>query len=138
MERFLMGLIKQLIREIKRILSNIFGFITRRDTKKKRRARIQEPVEIPRSWEKGSSQPRKTEQLARIKYKRRIPGLKQINRVLAGLWLFMNFVFSQVLLGNIGSQAQWMFLFFLGNCYFILKYLWGSRKDEKRKTISTI
>ena len=129
-----MGLIKQLIRGIKRMLSNVFGFLTRRDSKKKRRERYEEPVEVPRSWGKpGEGMTHKTEQLPRIKYKRRIPGLKQINRILAGFWLFMNFVFSQFLLGSIGSQAQWIFIFFLGNCYFIIKYLWGSRRDESGK-----
>lgn len=132
-----MGLVKQLIRGLKRSLGNLFGFITRRDSKSKRRARYQEPIEVPRSWgEKSRGSPAKSDQIVRIKYKRRIPGLKSLNRFLAGFWLFMNFIMSQFLLGSIGSQAQWLFIFFLGNCYFILKYLWGSRKDEKRQTVS--
>ena len=121
-----MGLIKQLIRALKRIISNVFGFITRR---KKKRSRY---VEVPRSWE-GKREPREKDQLIRIKHKKKIPGLRTINRALAGIWLFMNFVFSQFLLGSIGSQAQWVFFFFLGNCYFIAKYLWGSRTHEKKE-----
>ena len=127
-----MGLIKKLIRSLKSMISNIFGFIIRRDSKKKRRERYQEPITVPRSWEEDASKPRKKD-LIRIRYKRRIPGLKKINRFLAGIWLFMNFVFSQFLLGSIGSQAQWIFIFFLGNCYFIMKYLWGSRREEHAK-----
>lgn len=128
-----MGLIKQFIRGIKGLLSNIFGFITRRDSRKKRRARYEKDVTVPRSWEPGKGKEPRDEQLIRIKYKRRVPGLKMINRLLAGIWLFMNFVFSQFLLGSIGSQAQWLFFFFLGNCYFIMKYLWELRKDERKK-----
>jgi len=136
-----MGLIKQLIRGIKRIFSNVFGFLTRRDSKKKRRERLQQPPTVPRSWEgKEGTYPRarKPDQMIRIKHRKRVPGLRMINRFLAGLWLLMNFVFSQFLLGSIGSQAQWVFFFFLGNCYFIMKYLWSSRKDEGRKTISKV
>lgn len=129
-----MGLIKQLIRSVKKLISNVFGFITRRDSRKKRRARYQEPTKLHKSWEPGKGkEPGKNEQLIRIKYKRKIPGLKKINRFVAGIWLFLNFVFSQFLLGSIGSEAQWVFFFFLGNCYFIAKYLWGSRKDERKK-----
>ena len=129
-----MGLIKQLIRSIKKPISNIFDFILRRDSRKKRRARYQEPTKLHKSWRPGKGkEPEKNEQLVRIKYKRKIPGLKKINRFVAGIWLFLNFVFSQFLLGSMGSQAQWVFFFFLGNCYFIAKYLWGSRKDERKK-----
>lgn len=122
-----MGLIKQIIRALKRMLSNVFGFITRR---KRKPARYDE---VPRSWE-GKGEPRQKDQLIRIKHKRRIPGLREINRFMAGIWLFINFVFSQFLLGSMGSQAQWTFIFFLGNCYFIGKYLWSSRKHERQKT----
>jgi len=134
MEENLMGLIRQLIRSVKKTISNFFWFLTRRrDSKKKGRTRDQEPIKLHRSWEPGKGEPRKSKQLVRIKYRRRIPGLKKINRFVAGIWLFLNFVFSQFLLGSIGSQAQWVFVFFLGNCYFIAKYLWGSRKDERKK-----
>jgi len=132
MEEILMGLGKQLIRSVKKNISNVFEVLTRRKGSKK--ARDQEPIELHRSWQPGKGKPNKSEQLIRIKYKRRLPGLKKINRFVAGIWLFMNFVFSQFLLGSIGSQAQWVFFFFLGNCYFIAKYLWGSRKDERKKT----
>lgn len=131
-----MGLIKQLIRAIKRILSNVFGFLTRRDSKRKRRERLQQPPTVPRSWgKKEEAMTHRATELPRIKYKRKIPGLRMINRFLAGIWLLINFVFSQFLLGSIGSQAQWTFIFFLGNCYFIIKYLWGSRRgDSQPKT----
>lgn len=125
-----MGLGKQLIRFIKKTISNFFGALTR---KRKKETRSDEPIKLHSSWEPGKEESRKSEQLIRIKYKRRIPGLKKINRFVAGIWLFLNFVFSQFLLGSIGSQAQWVFVFFLGNCYFIAKYLWESRKDERKK-----
>ncbi len=123
-----MGLMKHLIRSLKNMIKNIFGFVLR----KKRKSR-DEPITVPRSWKKQSeSKPEKaTKKTVIIKYKRRIPGLRKLNRILAGALLVINFVFSQFLLGSIGAAAQPVFLIFLGNCYIIIKYLWLSRKKEE-------
>lgn len=125
-----MGLGNKIIRSLKRMLKNIFGFITR----KKRRKKTQgEPTMIPASWQKPGDQIPGEEKLIRIKHRKRIPGLRQIKRFLAAIWLLMNFVISQFLLGSIGAQAQPVFFFFLGNSFFLLDYLWKTRSkpDEK-------
>lgn len=122
-----MGLMKQLSRSLKNLIDNIFGFITRK--KKKRRRLEEKPIVVPRSWKKESKPEKATEKII-IKYKRKIPGLRQLNRILAGFLLIINFVFSQFLLGSVGAAAQPVFLIFMGNCYVIVKYLWLSRKNE--------
>lgn len=130
-----MGLIKKLIRGLKGKISYFFGVIIHGDSKKRRKKQYQQPDVVPRSWGKpGEKRTGKqyADSLPRITYKRRVPGLKTVNRIGAGIWLFLNFVFSQFLLANIGNQAQWTFVFFLGNCYFIAKYLWGSRDESKK------
>lgn len=120
-----MGLINQLIRSLKNMIKNIFGFVLR----KKRKRSTDETIIVPRSWKKQSkSKPQKANII--IRHKRKIPGLRQLNRILAGFLLIINFVFSQFLLGSIGVAAQPVFLIFLGNCYIIIKYLWLSRKKE--------
>ena len=119
-----MGLINQLIRSLKNMIKNIFGFVLR----KKRRSR-DKPITVPRSWKKKTERKPKKATII-IKYKRKIPGLRQFNRILAGFLLIINFVFSQFLLGSVGVAAQPVFLIFLGNCYIIIKYLWLSRKKE--------
>ena len=122
-----MGLMKQLRRSLKNLIDNIFGFITRK--KRKRRGSREKPIVVPRSWKKESKPEKVTEKII-IKYKRKIPGLGRLNRILAGFLLIINFVFSQFLLGSVGAAAQPVFLIFMGNCYIIIKYLWLSRKKE--------
>lgn len=126
-----MGLINQLIRSLKNMIKNVFGFLFRK--KRKRKGSGEEPIIVPRSWSKQSeSKPGKAPRKSIIvKHKRKIPGLRQLNRILAGFLLIINFVFSQFLLGSVGAAAQPVFLLFLGNCYIIVKYLWGSRKKEE-------
>ena len=124
-----MGLIKQLRRSLKNLMDNIFGFITRK--KRKRRGSREKPIVVPRSWgKKDEGMTHRAIELPRIKYKRKIPGLGRLNRILAGFLLIINFVFSQFLLGSVGAAAQPVFLIFMGNCYIIIKYLWLSRKKE--------
>ena len=125
-----MGFINQLIRSIKNMIKNIFGFVLRK--KRKRKGSEEEPIVVPRSWKQPSEgKPEKaTKKTIIIRHKRKIPGLRQLNRILAGFLLIINFVFSQFLLGSVGVAAQPVFLIFLGNCYIIIKYLWLSRKKE--------
>ena len=118
-----MGLINQLIRSLKNIIKNILGFMLR-----KKRGSRDEPIIVPRSWKKEKKPEKET---IIIKHKRKIPGLRQLNRILAGFLLIINFVFSQFLLGSVGVAAQPVFFIFLGNCYIIIKYLWLSRKKEE-------
>jgi len=127
-----MGLMNQLSRSIKEMVNNIFGFFSR-NKKKRRRSRDDEPIRLHRSWEKEDKEPRSRKgkkQLIVVKHKRKIPGLREFNKILAGFLLLVNLIFSQFLLGSIGAGAQPMFLIFLGNSYIIFRYLWGSRKKE--------
>ena len=122
-----MGLLNQLIRSLKRQINNVFGFVFR---KKKKRS-SDEPIIVPRSWKQSKREPEKAaKKTIIIRHRRKIPGLRQLNRILAGFLLIINFVFSQFLLGSVGAAAQPVFLIFLGNCYIIIKYLWISRKKE--------
>ena len=131
-----MGLIKMFFRSLKNFVGNIFDFITRKDKKKRKKT---EEVIVPRSWKEtndpniGSGSKQKKD-LIRIKHKRKIPGLKRINQLIGGFFLLVNFIISQFALASLGSQAQWLFWIFLGNCYFILKYLWGSRRESDAET----
>lgn len=123
-----MGLLNQAIRDFKQLLRNIFRSLFG----KKKRTK-DEPVRVPESWMKQDEKPSK--QLGKkpvvvVKYKKRIPGLKTINRILAGIMLLFNLVFSQFLLGSVGVGAQPMFLFFLLNSYIIFRYIWITRKKE--------
>jgi len=120
-----MGLINQLIRSLKRHINNVFGFVFRK------KESSDEPIVVPKSWQKPEKTGKKAAKTTVIiRHKRKVPGLKQLNRVLAGFLLVINFVFSQFLLGSVGAAAQPVFLIFMGNCYIIAKYLWGSRKKE--------
>jgi len=122
-----MGLIKQLIRYSKRQINNVFGVFF-----KKKKASDDEQIIVPRSWQKPEKAPEKADKKAIIvRYKRKVPGLRQLNRILAAFLLIINFVFSQFLLGSIGAATQPVFFIFLGNCYIIIKYLWLSRKKEE-------
>ena len=122
-----MGLMKQLSRSLKNLIDNIFGFLFGK--KRKRKRSRDEPIIVPRSWKKPSESKsqKATKKTIIIRHKRKILGLRQFNRILAGALLFLNFVMSQVMLGNIGAAALPFFLIFLGNCYIIARYLWGSR-----------
>ena len=122
-----MGLIKQLSRSLKNLIDNIFGFITRK--KRKRRGPREKPIVVPRSWRKESKPEKATEKII-IKYKRKIPGLRKLNQILAGFLLIINFVFSQFLLGSIGAAAQPIFWLFIANSYCLALLLWKYRTKE--------
>jgi len=118
-----MGILNQGIRYLKGSLSNLF---------RKKKKKKQDPTEatvVPRSWIKPEAQPKPTP--FTIKYKRRIPGLRAIKRILAGILLLINFSFSQFLLGSIGTQAQPMFFLFLLNSFILIDYLWKTRRKEQ-------
>lgn len=122
-----MGLINQVGRALKQLLRNLF-----RSRKKKRSTGEEEPIEVPESW--GKQQQPQAEATRKVlvitKHKTRIPGLRTINRILAGIMLLLNLAFSQFLLGSVGTEAQPMFILFLLNSYLILRLLWITRKKE--------
>jgi hypothetical protein len=118
-----MGFWNQLIRSVKDTGKNawngIFG---------KKRNKMAEFVTVPGSWGKTLKQ---SKPLVKIKYKRRLPGLRIFNRGLAAILLIINFAFSQFLLGSIGSQAQPMFILFILNSYIMIYCLWKTRNKKE-------
>jgi hypothetical protein len=119
-----MGLIQQLIRGIKSRIKNGFDFVFRR---KKKQILRDVPVTVPRSWSKKIGQ--KTKPAPRvISHRLRVPHLLTIKRMLAAFLLLVNFVFSQFLLGSVGTGAQPMFILFLLNSFILIDYLWKTRR----------
>ena len=119
-----MGLIQQLIRGIKSRIKDGFNFVFRR---KKKQILRDVPVTVPRSWSKKTGQ--KTKPVARvINHRLRVPHLLFFKRALAAFLLLVNFVFSQFLLGSVGTGAQPMFILFLLNSFILVDYLWKTRR----------
>jgi len=124
-----MGLMKQLIRSLKKSTQSFYGSLFGKKKRTKRRSKTDKPIIVPRSWKKPSKEyTSKESPEIKIKYKARIPGLRQLKRVIAGFLLLVNIVFSQFLLGSIGAQAQPMFIFFMANAFIMVDYLWKTRK----------
>lgn len=118
-----MGFINQLIRELKEWL--------RGSGKKKKKRQPDEPVQIHKSWNKPQ-QPAAQPKIVRTHpNKKKVPGLLQIKRVLAGVLLLINFVFSQFLLLAVGSDGFATFLIFMGNSFVIADYLWKTRRKPE-------
>jgi hypothetical protein len=121
-----MGIIRQLRRAMINAFSDFKNIFKRKKEKTPRRSRKREPIKINKSWKKNKKD--KTSDFDIIQTeKRRIPGLKFFKRMIAAILLLINFIFSQFLLGSIGSQSQWVFLLFLGNSFIIGDYLWKTR-----------
>lgn len=130
-----MGLLNQLSRALKKMLNDFFGaFSGKKKRKRKLRSRrSEEPIEVPETWRKDTKEPRiikDKKPIVVVKHKTRIPGLRLFHRILYGVMLLLNLVFSQFLLGSVGTGAQPMFLFFLLNAYCIFRLLWSFRKKE--------
>lgn len=126
-----MGLLNQISRALKQMLRNIFG---KKKRKIRRSRRSEEPIEVPESWAKEEKEPssKKDEKpIVVTKHKTRIPGLRLFHKILYGIMLLLNLVFSQFLLGSVGTGAQPMFLFFILNAYCLFRLLWSSRKKKE-------
>lgn len=121
-----MGLLRQLRRAFKNLLSDLFS-----RKKKDRITSRSETVKVPRSWKKGD--PVKKEPRVKIieQPKVRIPGLRTVKRIIWGFLLLLNFIFSQFLLGALGSEGQPMFIIFLLNSWALLELLWKTRGKKK-------
>ncbi len=126
-----MGLFNQFIRELNQRLKDSVSWFNKHVLKKKPRRLKSAP---PRSWKQSSSS-REDAAPAVINHRLRlrIPGFLFFKRVLAGFLLLVNFVFSQFLLGNVGSGAQPLFIVFLLNAFIIADYLWKTRKKDQEK-----
>jgi hypothetical protein len=94
---------------------------------------------IPRSWlPREKPVPGKTKHGLKIKNGQVVvtnktvyhwPWLRNFKRSLAGVLLLINFVFTQFLL-IYNHSLQFASLFFFGNCFILIDYLWKTRKDE--------
>lgn len=121
-----MGIFSHVTRGLKNWLRNRFR-------KKKSSRDIKKRADyVPRQWvpQKPDLKPQKQSSII-VKHKRRVPWLRTFKRGLAVILLFINFVFSQFLLGSIGEGAQPMFLLFLANSFILLDYLWKTRRKPE-------
>jgi len=121
-----MGAIKQLSRALKNLMDDFMGLF-RKKKKRSRRSSEVETVKVPKTWKRGTASDKKEKVKIIEQQKMRIPGLRQFKRFGAAFLLFINFVFSQFLLGTVGAGAQPMFLIFLGNSLILVDYLWKTR-----------
>lgn len=126
-----MGAVKQLSRAIRDLMDSFVG-IFRKKSKRSRRSSEPVMVKVPSKWKKPSTAVQKKDRVQIIEQqKMRIPGIRQLKRITAAFLLFINFVFSQFLLGSLGKSAQPMFLLFLGNSLILVDYLWKTRGKKK-------
>ncbi len=119
-----MGFIAQFIRGLKSRVKDGFDFVFRR---KKKQFLRDVPVTVPRSWSKKRGLEKKAAPRV-ISHRLRVPHLLFFKRALAAFLLLVNFVFSQFLLGSVGTGAQPMFILFLLNSFILIDYLWKTRR----------
>jgi hypothetical protein len=140
----ILGLVNKIQRSINKQIQKIKKKLSRPGKKKKKEAEEPVETEIPRSWlekrkhqQPASSIRRKKPLVAEdtgekiILKKRkvlRVSWLLTFKRGLAALLLFINFVISQFLLAS-NTQAAPAFIFFMGNCFILLDYLWKTRRQ---------
>ena len=127
-----MGAIKQLSRAVKDLMDSFVG-VFRKKPKRSRGSSEPVMVKVHRSWKKEKAPAAQKKESVQIieQQKMRIPGIRQLKRITAAFLLFINFVFSQFLLGSLGKSAQPMFLLFLGNSLILVDYLWKTRGKKK-------
>jgi len=126
-----MGAVKQLSRALRNLIDSFVGIFS----KPKRRSRGSaepEMVKVPTKWKKSQALEKKERVKVIEQQKMRIPGIRALKRYLAAFLLFINFVFSQFLLGTVGSGAQPMFLIFMGNSVILVDYLWKTRMIKEK------
>lgn len=100
-----------------------------------------EGIEVPSSWlkngpaTKSPTPPKGYIKLEKPKLRKfHIPGLRTAKRVLATIMLIINFVISQAALTS-AENTQPMFILFLLNSFFLLDYIWKTRKKKKIETL---
>jgi len=120
-----MGFIAQLIRGIRSRVKDGFDFVFRR---KKKQFLRDVPVTVPRSWSKKKTDQKTVAAPRVISHRLRVPHLLFFKRALAAFLLLVNFIFSQFLLGSVGTGAQPMFILFLLNSFILIDYLWKTRR----------
>ena len=127
-----MGAIKQLSRALKNLINSFVGIFRSKPQKRSRRNSEPEMVKVPKQWKKSQALEKKEKVKVIEQQKWRVPGLRALKRYLAFFLLFINFVFSQFLLGTVGAGAQPMFLIFLGNSLILVDYLWKTRQIREK------
>ena len=127
-----MGAVKQLSRALRNLIDGFVGIFRSKPKRRSRRSPEPEMVKVPRKWKKSQALEKKERVKVIEQQKKRIPGIRSLKRYLAAFLLFINFVFSQFLLGTVGAGAQPMFLIFMGNSVILVDYLWKTRMIKEK------
>jgi len=127
-----MGAVKQLSRALRNLIDSFVGIFRSKPKRRSRRDSEPEMVKVPTKWKKSQALEKKERVKVIEQQKMRIPGIRSLKRYLAAFLLFINFVFSQFLLGTVGAGAQPMFLIFLGNSLILVDYLWKTRQIKEK------
>ena len=127
-----MGAVKQLSRALRNLIDSFVGIFRSKPKRRSRRDSEPEMVKVPTKWKKSQALEKKERVKVIEQQKMRIPGIRSLKRYLAAFLLFINFVFSQFLLGTVGAGAQPMFLIFLGNSLILVDYLWKTRQIREK------
>lgn len=127
-----MGLLNQIIRSLKESLRNFRKKVSGNKSMRSRKARKDEPTVLHKSWDKTKQgKPGEKTQFVYGYQKKRIPGFRQIKRLVAAGLLLINFILSQFLLGSLGQQGQPLFVLFLLNSFILADYLWKTRRKPE-------
>lgn len=128
-----MGLLNQIIRSLKESFGNSRKKFSGNKSRRSRKARKDEPTVLHKSWDKTrKGKPGETApQFVYGHSKKRIPGFRQIKRLVAAGLLMINFILSQFLLGSLGQQGQPLFLLFLLNSFILADYIWKTRRKPE-------
>jgi hypothetical protein len=128
------GLIEKLNRETKKFLKRN---IIRPLMGIRKKPEEKEETVVPSSWLRGPGRSkiperaqltmRKGKVVATAKPVYHWPWLRNIKRLLAAVLLLINFIFTQFLLVSTGG-IQISALFFFGNCFILIDYLWRTRR----------
>lgn len=128
--------------KLERTLGKIWKWIGRKIKKVKLpfRNEIEEPEEqIPEEWARSkrvttvSSKTGSEQEFVVIKKRKRkfrISWLRQTKRVLAAITLAINFLFAEFILGS-QSAFQWLSILFFLNSFFLIDYLWKTRRKPE-------
>jgi len=127
-----MTVIRQLKRALSDVLNDFKSIFVKKKKRRSRRSSEPETVSVHKTWKEPVAQKKKKPEVKIIEQQKwRLPGYGVFKRFLAAFLLFLNFVFSQFLLGSVGTGAQPMFLIFLGNSFILVDYLWKTRQKKE-------
>ena len=130
----LQGMIQKILRSINTWIMRLFRWIKGGLTDEEEAGE-----EVPRKWiRKAQLEDSRPNSKTELKMKKgkvlavrkvyHVPMLRTIKRGLAGILLFLNFVFSQFLIAT-QSQGILFSLLFFGNTFIFIDYLWKTRRQ---------